>query len=147
MEKIAELLEQLAKQLGVTIEYLWTTLVRQQYVEGIAKLIMAVIGVIAVIAIACMLPRMTKFCVNKKQELASDRRENGTGYEGSYHVSSNMEDFYSALSIAVPIVGAVALIIIVIFSICSINVGIQQLLNPDYFALKEVLDTISGAMQ
>lgn len=29
----------------------------------------------------------------------------------------------------------------------DIKYGIQQLFNPDYFALREVLDTISGSVQ
>lgn len=51
MDKAMEMLEQLASQLGVAVEYLWTTLVKQQYVEGVTNIVMAVIGAIAIIVL------------------------------------------------------------------------------------------------
>jgi amino acid permease len=145
MDKVMELLEQLANSLGVAVEYLWTTLVKQQYVEGVTNLVIAVVGVIVTIVLLCWIPRATKYFINQYKELAEDRRKNGTGFEGSYRVSSYREDFCSFLRFTVPIIGFIAIFIIVLCTVNDIKLGIQQLLNPDYFALKEVLDVISGS--
>ena len=145
MDKVMELLEQLANSLGVAVEYLWTTLVKQQYVEGVTNLVMAIISIIVVIVLSCCVPKATKFLVNQSKELEEDRRKNGTGYNGSYITTSYKEDFCNFLKFAVPIVGTIAIIVIVVCITNDTKSGIQQLLNPDYFALKEVLDTISGS--
>ena len=144
MDKVMELLEQLASSLGVAVEYLWTTLVKQQYVEGVTNLAMAVIGIITVIILSCYLPKLTKFFINKKKEMEKDRKENGTGHCGSYNISSEAEDFVGFLRFATPTVFCVVIIIVFICSLGDIEIGIKQLLNPDYFALKEVLDVIGG---
>ena len=145
MDKVMELLEQLANSLGVAVEYLWSTLVRQQYVEGVTNLVMVAIGIIVMIVLLCYTPKATRFFTNQYKESAEDRMENGTGYNGSHYVSSYKEDFCNFLRFAVPIVGFVAIFIIVLCVINDIKYGIQLLLNPDYFALKEVLDAISGS--
>ncbi len=144
MDKVMELLEQLASSLGVAVEYLWTTLVKQQYVEGVTNLAMAVVGVVAIIVLSCLVTRATKGLDNKYKELKSSRLNDGTGFNGSYRVASMAEDSFNTLRFLVPI--AICIVIFVIFActIDNIKFGIQQLLNPDYFALKEVLDTISG---
>ena len=144
MDKVMELLEQLANSLGVAVEYLWTTLVKQQYVEGVTNLAMAVIGVIVTIVLLCYAPRATRYFSNQHKELAEDRKKNGTGYCGSYSVPSCKEDFCNVLQFAIPIAGFISTLIIISCVTDDIKFGIQQLLNPDYFALKEVLDAISG---
>lgn len=145
MEKAMEFLEQLAKELGVAVEYLWSILVKQQYVEGVTNIVMASIGFITIIILACCLPKVTKFFINKKKEMAEDRKKNGTGYCGSHTTSSESEDFISFLRFATPTAFCVAILLIFIFSLSDIEFGIKQLLNPDYFALKEILNAISGS--
>lgn len=144
MDKAMELLGQLANGLGVAVEYLWVTLVKQQYVEGVTNLVMAAIGIIVTIALLCYIPKATRFFANQHKALAEDRRKNGTGYNGSYSLSSYKEDFYSGAKIAVPIIGLVIVFIVILCTVDDIKYGIQQLLNPDYFALKEVLNVIGG---
>lgn len=144
MDKVMELLEQLASSLGVAVEYLWTTLVKQQYVEGITNLVMAVVGLIMAIVLLCCVPRATGYFDNQHKELAEDREKNGTGWNGSTYVSSIKEDFCNVMKYIVPIAGFVMIFIIAICSVNNIKLGIQQFLNPDYFALKEVLDVING---
>ena len=145
MDKVMELLEQLASSLGVAVEYLWTTLVKQQYVEGVTNLVMAVVGFIMTIVLLCCVPRATRYFTNQYKELAEDREKNGTGYNGSRCVSGFKEDFCNFLRFAIPIVGVIVIFIIILCVVDDIKFGIQQLLNPDYFALKEVLNTISGS--
>lgn len=147
MDKAMELLEQLAIKLGVAVEYLWTTLVKQQYVEGITCIAMIIIDIIIIIVLLCCIPRATKSFTNKYKEFAEDRRKNGTGYNGSYVISSGTEDFYNVFSKIIPIVGYAVIFMLILFITSDIKYGIQQLLNPDYFALKEILDKISGSVQ
>lgn len=147
MDKAMELLEKLAEQLGVAVEYLWATLVRQQYVQGVTDIIIAVLSIIVIVLLAIYSPKITKGANSKYKELAEDRRKNGTGYAGSYSVSSCEEDLYRLLTKTVPvlsiIIGCIVFLLIVKFMVF----GIQQLLNPDYFALKEILTTINGSIQ
>ena len=142
-----EMLEQLASKLGVAVEYLWTTLVKQQYVEGVTDIILSVFGIIVIVLLVIFAPKITKSASAKHKELANDRRKNGTGYDGSYSVSSFEEDYYRNLSQSVPTVSIVVGCIVLVLTAMFLVFGVQQLLNPDYFALKEVLNTISGSMQ
>lgn len=147
MDKAMEMLKQLANKLGVTIEYLWTTLVKQQYVEGVTDIILSVFGIIVIVLLIIFAPKITKSASDKHKELANDRRKNGTGYNGSYSVSSYEEDHYRNLSQYVSIVSIVIGCIVLVLTAMFLVFGVQQLLNPDYFALKEVLNTISGSVQ
>lgn len=147
MDKVMEMLEQLASKLGVAVEYLWTTLVKQQYVEGVTDIILSVFGIIVIVLLVIFAPKITKSASAKHKELANDRRKNGTGYDGSYSVSSFEEDYYRNLSQSVPTVSIVVGCIVLVLTAMFLVFGVQQLLNPDYFALKEVLNTISGSMQ
>lgn len=147
MDKAMEMLEQLAIKLGVAVEYLWTTLVKQQYVEGVTDIILSVFGIIVIVLLVIFAPKITKSASAKHKELANDRRKNGTGYNGSYSESNFEEDHYRNLSQSVPIVSIVIGCIVLVLTAMFLVFGVQQLLNPDYFALKEVLNTISGSVQ
>ena len=146
MDKAMELLEQLAINLGVAAEYLWETLVRQQYVEGITDITISIILLIAFVMIAIVTPRFTKTINDKYKELAEDRKTNGTGFGGSYTVSSCEEDTYNALKNVAPFIVIIVEFFIFVSIIPLVTSGIQQLFNPDYFALKEILETISGTV-
>ena len=76
------------------------------------------------------------------KELVIDRRNNGTGYNGSHTLSSFEEDRYKNLSQSVPVIIVISACIIFILTAIFIIFGVQQLLNPDYFALKEILSSI-----
>lgn len=142
MDKAMELLEQLANNLGVAVEYLWATLVKQQYVEGVTNIILAVFGIIAFVLIVICSSKIIEKINNKYKELVIDRRNNGTGYNGSYTLSSFEEDRYKNLSQSVPVIIVISACIIFILTAIFIIFGVQQLLNPDYFALKEILSSI-----
>jgi hypothetical protein len=147
MDKAMELLEQLSIKLGVATEYLWAILVKQQYAEGITNIVFAIIGIIVIIVLLCCTPKTIIFFTNKHKELIEDRIKNGTGWNGSHFISSGKEDFYDIMIKSIPIFEFI-LIIIIIWSISyDIEYGIQHLFNPDYFALREILDTISGSGQ
>ena len=143
MDNVMVFLEQLAKELGVAVEYLWTVLVKQQYVEGVVNLALAGVSLLMIIVLGCCLPKLTTTCNNKYKDLERSRREHGTGYNGSHYTSSETEDTFNVLRFAVPIGGAIIIIVVLSCAVGNLKSGIQQLLNPDYFALKEILDAIS----
>ena len=142
MEQAMELVKELATNLGVAVEYLWGTLVRQQYAEGITNLVSAALWLIFGICLAVFAPKFTKHAHTEYVKEKKNRLNGGyTGYF-SRTTTSDREDFYYGARWAIPI-AAVILGIVAIFMVgCYISTGIQQLINPDYFALKEILDTI-----
>lgn len=144
MEQALELVEQLAVKLGVAVEYLMTVLVKQQYAEGITSLIMAGVCLLIIIAMLVVIPKVTKEMNSEREKLRADRLKNGTGYEGSYSVSSGKENFFATMTYAIPIGAVVFSIALLACGIDNIKIGVQQLINPEYFALKEILDVISA---
>ena len=144
MDNVTKLLEQLANKLGVAVEYLWTTLIKQQYVEGITNIILSVFGVFIIIFLMIYTSKFTKRANDRYRELKEDRINNGSGHNGSYHVASFEEDKYFKLKESIPtysiIVGSIVFVLTAIFIVC----GIQQLLNPNYFALKDLLSVIGS---
>lgn len=60
MEKAMELLKPIAEQLGVTIEYLWETLVKQEYINAITYIILAIIFCIAIFIIVMVFQKLIK---------------------------------------------------------------------------------------
>lgn len=144
MEQAMEFIEDLASQLGVAVEYLWTVLVKQQFAEGVTSLAMVLINLIVVFLVTRYAPKLTKKMMNKRDELAEDRRKNHTGYMGSDYVSGGTEDFFGIMRFIVPIASTILVIILLSVSLDSISIGVQKLINPDYFALKEILDAITA---
>lgn len=144
MEQALELVEQLAVKLGVAAEYLMTVLVKQQYAEGVTSLIMAGVSLFIIIAMLVIIPKATKKMDSEREKLRADRLKNGTGYDGSYYVSNGKEDFFATMMYAIPIGAVVLSIALLSCGIDNIKIGVQQLINPEYFAFKEILDVISA---
>ena len=145
MEKAMELIEQLANQLGVAVEYLWATLIKQQYAEGITSLVWVVFGIVMMIIIAIYAPKLTKKADEKYKNLVIDRKTNSTGFSGTTWLSSIEEDNWDNYRKAIPICAFIIFIIMFFMTACNVEMGVQKLINPDYFALKEILDVISSA--
>lgn len=142
MEQAMNLVEQLAIKLGVAVEHLWEILVKQQYAEGVIDIVLSVLCVGILIAIIVYAPKLTVNYTNEYKRLVEDRKTNGTGYLGSKTISSCEEDRYNNLRKSIPtyaiVIGTVVFVLTVIFIVS----GIQQIINPEYFALKEVLNCI-----
>jgi hypothetical protein len=145
MEKALELVEQLAVKLGVAAEYLMTVLVKQQYAEGITSLIMAGVDLFIIVAMLIFIPKVTKKIYSEYERLRTGRLNREiTGYDGSYFVSSGKEDFFGTMTYIIPIASVILGIVLLACGIDSIKIGVQQLINPEYFAFKEILDVISA---
>ena len=137
-------IEDLATRLGVAVEYLWTVLVKQQFAEGVTSLAITLINLIVVFIVLRFAPKLTMKAVNQKEKLAADRQKNGTGYHGSYSVTSETEDFFGVMRFVIPILSTIFVMILLKVTTTAVTTGIQQLINPDYFALKEILDAIAA---
>lgn len=144
MEQVMELIDQLAVKLGVAAEYLMGVLVKQQYAEGITSLILAGISILITIAMMIVVPRLTKKVDEQYEKLKVDRIKNGAGYNNSHTVPSGGEDFVGAMRFIVPIASVILGIILLSCATRGISTGVQQIINPEYFAFKEILDAITA---
>jgi hypothetical protein len=127
MDKVMELLKALAEKLGTTVEFLWGTLVKQAIVVGIFDSIACFFLLIFIFI-------MVKFAVrNYKNSLESHKGDKYT---------TSMDCFMEAS--AVPS-------ILASFATAGFFILLYQaltcLLNPEYWALKEVLNAIRNGVR
>ncbi len=113
-EQTSKLIEQLAAKLGTTADYLWAVLVRQAAIHSIINLIEFVV----IIAIGFIIyPIITKFYRNN---------------EFGYNIGPDM--------LVIITVGTWSILFVT--CLFSINGIITGFLNPEYWALQEILDTL-----
>lgn len=105
-QKIAELIDQLAKSLGVAADHVWQVLVYQQYIDGIKQMI--IYGVI--------------FCVAL------------VGFLKCLRLVREEEEFW--------IIGCVLFGLAVVMTFCEFVSSIGLLINPEYYAIQEILDAL-----
>jgi len=116
-EQIAPLLEKLAEKLGTTVEHLWQVLVRQAYIAGVYDISFAVIFILASVV---GIPKFVRLLKNWLQK------------------GGDAEFFAPVIAVA-SIVGWAVVAVIVL---SSIRDAVFALANPEYWALKEVLEAI-----
>ncbi len=120
MKELTGLLEQLAEKLGTTTEYLWGVLITQAKVSAIIDLIYIVlVSIIGVI-------------IYKVHKHLMKENENG---DTRYYI---LED-----SAVIPMF-IVSIVWSVLFIVCFFSLGniISGLINPEYWALEQVLDIV-----
>ncbi|MGN9867353.1 hypothetical protein [Bacillus swezeyi] len=115
-----EYIDKLAAKLGVAAEHVYGVLVKQQIVNG-------VIGVVSTIVILALLGIALLKLIRK-------------GIEHQKTLSSFDTSPYMIVAVLV----GIALALVVIVSFFVIPIGINQIINPEYYAIKEILDTIGG---
>lgn len=144
MGEAIELLETMAVKLGVAVEHLWSILVKQQIADGVTDIILAVFFVTVVILTLIFAPKFAKRADDEYKRLKEDRQNNGTGFKHSYKIPSFEEDHYENLKDNIPgvaiFIGLLSLVLALVFATC----GIKELINPEYFALKEIMNAISN---
>lgn len=113
--KTAELIEKLAQKLGTTSEYLWGVLINQAKVSAFTSLVLVVFTLIFGIVLYKLHKRFSK--------------------KGTYN---ELDD----LTVAPMVVLALVFVISLGCSAYKIPNIINGFLNPEYWALKEVLDQI-----
>lgn len=120
MEKITMLLEKLAVQLGTTVEYLWSVLIKQALISGITNLVLYLLFIIAIIAEL----RWFKFFTENYDELCDDGNEDAYG--------------------AGLIIGAFMLMVCAIIAVINLESTLASFFNPEYWALQKVLSQLGG---
>jgi len=116
MEELTGVLEQLALKLGTTTEYLWGVLISQARISAITDLIYIILVSIIGIIIYKVHKNLMK--------------------EDKY-------DYYEEPLIAVMFI--VSFVWCVLFIACFFSIGniINGFFNPEYWALKEILDVVN----
>lgn len=114
MQNNNQLLETLAKNLGTTVEYLWSVLLKQAPISATIDLILLILVLVA----GYLLYRL--------------------------HLKLSGEYIYDDSDIAVPLMCMAAVIWFLIFivAVCCIPSIINGYFNPEYWALKEILNSV-----
>ncbi|MBR8661185.1 hypothetical protein [Brevibacillus sp. NL20B1] len=116
-DKITQYLEQMAAKLGVAAEHVYGVLVRQQVAEGIAFTIGAVIAVFVLFRLGRWIYR------------------NYEANKGDYMSDWGMILLFFLIFGGGGGVGAMVVGLI----------GVMQIINPEYYAIREIMDVIGGA--
>lgn len=113
-EESLKLLDKYATELGTTTEYLWEILVSQAYVSGITSIMLAIASLIAFLIIPA-----------------------------SYLVLERKADIDEEWWIVYTLLSMVIAVLSIAFLSISISNMVTALANPEYWALKEILNTIN----
>ena len=120
-DKTLELLNRLADKFGTTVEHLWGVLVKQAVISAITELVMAV----AMVALWLWVFRFVRAKTTKPKPTEEDRYPHAEWREEGALIAW--------------LVTAVGLLIALIQVYSAATTGITALLNPEYWALKQVL--------
>jgi hypothetical protein len=113
------LLEQLANKLGTTSEYLWSILLKQAYISAITDLIFViVIWLSGIILLSLHL------------------------YFSGYKRDNSLYDDYEDFLPMIMIVAALIWTVLFVVSIIIISSIVTAFINPEYWALKQILNAI-----
>ena len=125
VDKVAGLLEKVADKLGVAANKVWPWLVKQQYVEGATPLI--ALGI-------CTAASVFSYTRLVKYMSFSTDRKNGEDWDAHKARKANIEAFQMIWGgvLALTFAGGILALL------CSMG-GIQQLINPEYFALMDLV--------
>ena len=115
MKEITPLLEELAKKIGTTTEYLWTALIRQAPINSVINIVEWII-----MAFVTWLAWKGFKKAWKKAE------------------KENWDEFW----VICPLFVGIAFLILWIVALFSISSTITGFVNPEYWALKEILNAI-----
>lgn len=116
-EKIGDAIAELAKQLGVASEYVFELLVKQQIADGIISILLF----IGVLVLTILLSTKVWNYVRNLDDIDEDV-------------------IMVVLGIFIVVLSVIALIQLVFF----VPTGIKQIINPEYYAIKEATNLISG---
>ena len=126
-EKAFEYIDAIAANLGVAAEHVYGALLKQAMVSGLRS----VVYIIICLAVSYLIIKMFK-------RIYSDVKEGEEGiFVDSYGVSIG--------GVIALIFGGIAIVIMFFAIMSDISNATTALLNPEYWALKEILDTIKGA--
>ncbi len=119
MKELAPMLQQLAQQLGTTVEFLWAALMRQALIDGVVTLVQFVIIGVGLWANY----KYTRFVLRKIN--AEDHKER-----------------WDEPAIIPPTILWVVLAILTLVAFFSISDLLAAFFNPEYWALQKVLSFV-----
>ena len=126
-EKAFEYIDAIAANLGVAAEHVYGALLKQAMVSGLRSVVYIIICLAVSYAIIKVLKRVY-----------SDVKEDEEGlFVDSFGVTLG--------GVFALVFGGIALVIMFFVIMSDISNATTALLNPEYWALKEILDTIKGA--
>lgn len=125
-EQTTKLLQSIALKLGTTTEYLWLVLIKQASIDSWVTIIQLVI---------VLLFGLTLWRVHKK--LSSDCSDKSSNYKTTYY------EKYDGIEIPM-IIGVIVFSLLIICLFFCINSVISGFINPEYWALREILNTINN---
>lgn len=126
-DKAFEYIDAIAANLGVAAEHVYGALLKQSMVSGLRS----VLYIIICLAVSYVIIKMIK-------RIYSDVKEGEDGiFVDSYGISLG--------GVFALVFGGIAIILIFFAIMSDISNATTALLNPEYWALKEILDTIKGA--
>jgi hypothetical protein len=117
-EELLARLDLLAAKMGVAAEHLWEVLTRQGIIEGIEAIIWLPIALLVM-----------RFSAKTFTQAVYDANKASYDEDGRH--------------IAKAILCAAGLVVSGIITICA-AAGIKYLFNPEYYALKQILDMLAG---
>lgn len=128
-EKVFDYIDAMADKLGVATEYLMRVLIRQQIISGAVELFTSIL-ILVLIYIAYKFGVKSWRWMKKKMETDTCR--------------DSVID-YPEVIIPMTVIGFFSAIAIVVITTTMIPDAIMKLGNPEYYAIKEILDTIRGS--
>ncbi|ATP95428.1 hypothetical protein CSE15_16405 [Bacillus altitudinis] len=128
MDKAMAYIDKLAAKLGVAAEHVYGVIVKQQHIFGIVNV---AVGVVSFVIFAALV-RLTYLII------ANGERPAWGEDESFYYKLRNVGD--GGLFIVIIVVTVATLIT----GMVTIPIGVMKMLSPEYYAIKEILDTIGG---
>ncbi|ALO79662.1 hypothetical protein HOBO_254 [Bacillus phage Hobo] len=125
-DKLGGFIDELAKQLGVAATHVYEVLVKQQMVDGISLLVKAGVWLAILILLWTL---MNKLVFKKWSNFYND---DPYGFDAQF-----------ALGI-VTVLLAVVTIFFSFYIVDWLTLGIKKLLNPEYYALEDIMTFIKG---
>ncbi|MEK4267913.1 hypothetical protein [Bacillus sp. FSL W8-0940] len=119
MDKAMEYIDKLAAKLGVAAEHVYGVLVKQAFANGVTNVIFGALVILATIILSIYTAKFVK----------------------KHHRNHGMD----GVDLLILIAFCLTFIVLPTFGgITSVANGIMALINPEYYAIKEILDTIGG---
>ncbi|MDQ0270764.1 hypothetical protein [Cytobacillus purgationiresistens] len=136
--KATEYIDAIAANLGVAAEHVYGLMVQQKFTEGVAE---TIVGVLMLILFIVTLTLVIGAYLNPKYKTVGDgylKAEVPSNiYAKVYELIDRTDGF--AHMIIVPF-----LLLTALFGTLCIYSGILTLINPEYYAIKEILDAFGG---
>ena len=138
-EQVTEYIDAMAANLGVASEYVFELLVRQQFISGTVGVVLGIaFFIIVAVIIRCTIRVYAEGVTERKVKEGYFSITEPVGVNRIGKIKAELDkggiSFVIAVCVVFGIIGVVALVM-----------GVKTLLNPEYYAIKEILDVFKGA--